>query len=388
MEPEQKHRFPWRKGNRFRLLVDGDRYFPAMLAAIDGARHYVLLLMYLCESGQVADRFIEALTAAAARGVRVHLLLDDFGSLPLRRPDRQRLLDGQVELVFCNPLRVGRWNRNLIRDHRKILVVDGEVAFTGGAGLADQFDPAVHPELYWHDLMLEVRGPCVGDWQTLFRETWEKWAGRPLPMAAPLLSPLSGGRPGRVAVQGPARNRADIVRSLIRRIRRARQRIWLATPYFLPSWKLRRTLRRQVRVGTEIRLLLPGPHTDNPPVRALGGRYYEKLLRDGIRIFEYQPRFLHGKVHLCDDWVSLGSTNLDRWGYRWNLDANQELQDPEIVGELKRLFEQDFAASQEFEYAEWLNRSVLERMAERFWGWVMTGTVWVSERRPNRGRRS
>lgn len=388
MEPEQKHRFPWRKGNRFRLLVDGDRYFPAMLAAIDGARHYVLLLMYLCESGQVADRFIEALTAAAARGVRVHLLLDDFGSLPLRRPDRQRLLDGQVELVFCNPLRVGRWNRNLIRDHRKILVVDGEIAFTGGAGLADQFDPAVHPELYWHDLMLEVRGPCVGDWQTLFRETWEKWAGRPLPMAAPLLSPLSGGRPGRVAVQGPARNRADIVRSLIRRIRRARQRIWLATPYFLPSWKLRRTLRRQVRVGTEIRLLLPGPHTDNPPVRALGGRYYEKLLRDGIRIFEYQPRFLHGKVHLCDDWVSLGSTNLDRWGYRWNLDANQELQDPEIVGELKRLFEQDFAASQEFEYAEWLNRSVLERMAERFWGWVMTGTVWVSERRPNRGRRS
>ncbi|MBE0599577.1 MAG: phosphatidylserine/phosphatidylglycerophosphate/cardiolipin synthase family protein [Desulfuromonadales bacterium] len=385
---QKEHRFPWRQGNRFRLLVDGDHYFPAMLAAIDGAQRYVLLLMYLCSSGKVTDQFIEALTAAAGRGVRVQLLLDDFGSLALRRPDRQRLLDGQVELVFCNPLRVGRWSRNLLRDHRKLLVVDGKVGFTGGAGLTDEFDPVATPELYWHDLMLEIRGPCVGDWQSLFRESWEKWSGRPLTMLELPPPPFEGGHPGRVAVQGATFDRADIVRSLIRRIRRARQQVWLATPYFLPSWKLRRNLRRQVQAGTEVRLLLPGPLTDNQPVRALGGRYYEKLLRDGIRIFEYQPRFLHAKIHLCDHWASIGSTNLDRWSYRWNLDANQELEDPAVIGELQRLFEHDFAVSRELRYDDWLKRSWPERLTERFWGLVLEGTVWVSERRPGRRGRS
>lgn len=385
---KSKYRFPARKGNRFRLLTDGRAFFPAMLAGIAEARHSILLLMYLFESGQVADAFIEALTAAARRGVRICLLLDDFGSFLLRRSDRQRLLDAGVEVVFCNPLRIGRWNRNLARDHRKILILDGQAAFTGGAGLTDNFDPAATPDLFWHDLMLEVRGPCVRDWQTLFRESWERWADRPLPVPDAAPPSFADGHAGRVTVQMRVRtgSRGEVLRSLVRRVRGARQRAWLATPYFIPSWKLRRDLRRRARTGTEVRLLLPGPHTDNPPVRTLGRRYYDKLLRDGVRIFEYQPRFLHAKIFLCDDWLSLGSTNLDRWGYRWNFDANQELDDPQVLAGIRELFEADFAASLEVTYEEWLGRSRTGRLAEMFWGWVLTAAVWSSERLPGRPR--
>lgn len=379
---QTKYRFPARKGNRYRLLTDGRAFFPAMLEAIAGAQQSILLLMYLCESGQVTQSFSDALIAAAGRGVRTCLLLDDFGSYLLRRGDRQRLLDGGIELVFCNPLRVGRWNRNLARDHRKILIVDGQVAFTGGAGLTDNFDPAIIPDLYWHDLMLEVRGPCVRDWHALFQESWEQWAGRPLPVSEPEPGFFPDGHSGRVTVQMRARtgSRGEVLRSLVRRVRGARQRVFLVTPYFLPTWKLRRDLRRRARTGTEVRLLLPGPHTDNPPVRTLGRRYYEKLLRDGVRLFEYQPRFLHAKVFLCDHWLSIGSTNLDRWGYRWNLDANQELEDPQVLAQIVELFESDLGASQEVRYEEWLRRSRAGRLAERFWGWVLTVAVWASER--------
>ncbi len=380
-----KYRFPRREGNRFRLLVDGSEFFPEMLGSIAAARRYILLEIYLFESGRIADHFIDALLAAAVRGVRVCLLLDDFGSFLLRRGDRQRLTAGGVELIFYNPLRLGRWLANLARTHRKLLVVDGTVAFTGGAGISDQFDPAARPGQYWHETMLEIRGPCVRDWQELFREDWEGKASAPrLDLPEAPLVPLPGGAPGRVVVHARALARSGIIRAFIRRIRRAENRVWLATAYFIPSWKLRRALRRAARADVDVRLLLPGPRTDHPAIRTIGRRYYEKMLRDGVRIYEYQPRFLHAKVLLGDNWLSIGSSNLDRWNHRWNLEANQEVEDPAITARVHELFAFDFAASREVYYAEWLRRAWYGRLAERFWGWVLTVVVWVSERRPGR----
>lgn len=373
----QKFRFPLREGNRYRLLVDGGEFFSAMLEAISTARRYILFEMYLFESGEVAERFIDALTAAAGRGVRVCLLLDDFGSFLLRRKDCQRLEEGGVEIAFHNPLKVGRWLLNIPRNHRKLLLVDGEVAFTGGAGITDRFDPALHPEHYWHEIMVEIRGTCVRDWQILFRETWERAAGPPLGLPAPVPSP-AGAHSGRLAVH--TRARGEITRSAINRIRRSENRVWFATAYFLPSWKLRRALRRAARAGRDVRLLLPGPYTDNPAVRLLGRRYYGKLLRDGIRIFEYQPRFLHAKLLLCDGWVSIGSSNLDHWNHRWNLEANQELEDAEILSRVETLFEADFAHSEEVTLAAWLRRPRLERAAEHILAWVMALTTRLGER--------
>lgn len=358
-----------------------------MLASIEEARHYVLLEMYLFESGETAERFIEALSAAAGRGVTVCLLLDDFGSFSLKRKDRQRLQAAGVRIALYNPLGVARWLLNLPRNHRKLLVVDGVVAYTGGAGITDQFNPQVHPESFWHETMIEVRGLCVRDWESLFGDTWMRWAGEPLRLPESPPASASGKRKGRVVVHPRARVRSDIMRSLVKRIRLAENRVWISTAYFIPSWKLRRSLMRAARSGVDVRLLLPGPLTDHPAVRLLGRRYYEKLLRDGVRIFEYQPRFIHAKVMICDGWASIGSSNLDHWNHRWNLEANQELTDPEVLALLETLFEENFQSSHEVHYHEWLRRPLHQRLTERLLGRVLALVGRVGEPRPPRPRR-
>jgi len=386
MKKRRKYRFPWRQGNRFELLVDGREFFPAMIESIRSARRYVLLEMYLFESGQVAERFIEALVAARGRGVRVCLLLDAFGSLYLRRRDRLRLTAAGIELTFYNPLHPLRWHRNLFRNHRKLLLVDGLVAFTGGAGLVDQFDPGLEPGHYWHEMMVAVRGPCVADWQRLFVETWGHWAPAPLAELEPEdEEPFVDGEEGRVAMHGRPAFPSEIMRSYLRHIARARRRVWLTTAYFVPPWKLRRALRRAARRGVDVRLLLPGPFSDHPGVRHIGSRYYQRLLRDGVRIFEYQPRFIHSKVLLCDHWLSIGSSNADRWNYRWNLEANQELHNSRVTEQVRQLFEEDIALCTEFDYEQWLGRSRFRRLREWFWGKVAVLAAWFSERRKHRG---
>ncbi|HEY9198019.1 MAG TPA: phospholipase D-like domain-containing protein, partial [Gammaproteobacteria bacterium] len=160
----------WRHGNRFHLRVDGNSFFPAMLEAIAAAERQILLEMYLVQSGRTFQRFADALGAAAQRGVRVCLLLDAFGCLGLTAADRDRLRAQGVELALYNPLRFGgALRRNLFRDHRKLLVVDDDCAFVGGAGLTDDFDPASRGERHWHDVMVEIRGPLVADWQAVFQ---------------------------------------------------------------------------------------------------------------------------------------------------------------------------------------------------------------------------
>lgn len=375
-----EYRFPWRAGNRIALLIDGNGFYPPMLEAIADARRYILLEMYLFESGTVADRFIEALTAAARRGVTVWVLLDAFGALKLKGADRQRLTSGGVALAFYNPLRLGKWFDNLARDHRKLLLVDGQVAFTGGAGITDDFDPPGHPERRWRETMVRIEGPVVADWQRLFELVWRRTTGAPGSLPAPQIREHADGMPGRVAVtEGPWR--AEITRSLLHDIRRAERRVWFATAYFVPSWRLRRALRRAARRGLDVRLLLAGPHTDHPAVRYAAQRFYERLLRHGVRIFEYQPRVLHSKTSLCDRRVSIGSSNFDRWNIRWNLEANQEVDDARFAAAVEAMFEADFRESVECRYGQWRRRPFWLRWRERFWGWV---DLWLNRLGPGR----
>lgn len=375
------YRFPWRRGNAFRLLIDGGVFLPAMVAAIEEARRYVLLEMYLWESGVVSDRFITALAAAAGRGVGVRLLLDDYGCYGLSKRDRQRLQDAGVLITLYNPIRFRRWHRNLFRNHRKMLLVDGTVAFTGGIGLTDRFDPELDPARHWHEAMLEIRGPVVQDWLRLFCETWEYWAKAPIQGLVVEPGEQIEGVSGRLTVQGRIHARSEIMRSFVSRIRNSRERIWVTTAYFVPSWKLRRALQGAARRGVDVRLLVPGPWSDHPAVRYIGRRFYERLLRDGVRIFEYQPRFLHAKVLLADQWVSVGSCNLDRWNYRWNLEANQETRGPEIVAEVQAMFTSDMGECREIQYADWQSRSRYPRLLEWFWGKVVTLVTRVTDGR-------
>jgi len=300
-------------------------------------------------------------------------LFDAYGAAGLGIALRERMQAAGVQLRWYNPVRWRRGIRNFHRDHRKLLLVDQRLAYVGGTGSTDEFWLPDEPRSPWHEVMVEIEGPLVGDWQQLFEQLWRarfSWRPSHQPVALRLPEcPPAGLGLGRVAYADAAQHR-DILLSLMRALKGAKQRIWLATPYFLPTWKIRRALRRAAARGVEVRLLLAGRHTDHPPVRFAGQRYYPKLLRAGVRIFEYQPRFLHLKMVLVDDWVSVGSCNFDHWNLRFNLDANVEALDPDFTRAVAASFIEDFGVSREITLDDWHQRPWWRRAQQRLWGWL------------------
>lgn len=359
--------WPWRSGNRFRLLSENEEYFERMLQAIEASVAYVLLEMYLVESGIIAGRFVEALGRAARRGVRVCTVFDGFGSLRLASGYRRSLTEAGVELRTFNPIRLRTKLQNFLRDHRKLLLVDGTTAFVGGVGLTDEFAIPGRPGQPWRDLMVEITGPVVTDWQRAFGRTWRR-AGGTLDLPDPLpCHDIVDGADGRVALS-EARARSVLANGVVRRIDASRARAWIMSAYFVPSRRFRKALRRAARRGVDVRLLVPGPLTDHPWVRQAARRYYGKMLRSGVKIFEYQPRMLHAKMIISDDWVSLGSSNLDRWSFKWNLEANQEIQNVGFAAGAAAVFEGDCAVSEMLSRRNWPQRAWLDRLQERIAG--------------------
>jgi phosphatidylserine/phosphatidylglycerophosphate/cardiolipin synthase-like enzyme len=211
--------------------------------------------------------------------------------------------------------------------------------------------------------MLEIKGPVVGDWQRAFARTWRRCGaelGIPDP---PACTPQPHGALGRLSLS-EARQRSVLANGVLRRIDAAASRVWIMSAYFVPSRRFRKALRRTARRGVDVRLLLPGARTDHPWVRQAARRFYGKMLRSGVKIFEYQPRMLHAKLILCDEWLSVGSSNLDRWSFRWNLEANQEIANADTAAEAARLFEGDFAASRAISRRDWRQRARLDRLRE------------------------
>lgn len=376
-----KYRFNWRQGNRFELLIDGSQFFPRMLNRITSARITVWLEMYLFETSSVASQFIDALLKAANRGVSVKILLDDFGSRGLNQEERGLLAHDNIDMCFYNKLRWAKLFENMARDHRKLLIVDGETAYVGGAGINDKFAPSLHGvDRQWRETMLEISGPVLADWQILFAEVWRACGNPRIEENFVETEILSDNIRGRVMVASGIRAQG-IMRAVIKRIRASRQSVWLSTAYFVPSRKLRRSLRRAARQGADVRLLLAGPETDHPAIRIAGHRYYTALLRSGVRIFEYQPRVLHSKTLICDQWVSMGSSNFDRWNLRWNLEANQAVDDLQFSKAVVAMFTDDFTQCSEIKLADWLRRPGYLKWWERFWGRI---DLWLH--RLGRGR--
>lgn len=371
---KQKYHFEWQEQCHFELLIDGSNFFEAMLQAIDEAEKFVLLELYLIESGNVTRRFVNALIRARQRDVEVKIIFDDYGTRLLDPLDREKLIAQGIELNFYNPVNYRRFYRSLRRDHRKLLVVDGLIAFIGGAGLSDAFQPPFFPEQAWHDVMVSAEGPVVEDWITVFTDIWKRVTTAPLALPAYHTKSFHDGQLGRVTIaEGPRLQ--EINRSFIKRVRNAEHRVWLTTPYFIASHKIRRSLIRCAKSGTDVRILLPGPFSDHPWVTHASRGFYSRLLRHGVRIFEYQPRFPHAKIELCDNWCSIGSSNLDRWNQRWNLDANQEIDDSDFARQVMEMFEQDFEQSIEISYTQWLSRSRWQRLRE----WLSGRIVMVLE---------
>jgi len=363
---KNKYRFPWRSGNQFQLLIDGRQFYPCMLDAINEAKSYVCLETYLIESGKITDRFIEALLNARSRGVIVYVFLDSYGSQGLKEKDREKLIQAEVQLEFYNPVNLFHFYLSLERNHRKLLLVDGCTGFVGGAGITDDFMPAKMPDNSWHEVMVRIEGAVLHDWLELFSHSWHKTSRSPTKLPVHNLNEPIEKSMGRLSI-ADGYLRQEINRSLIKRCRNAEQKIFISTPYFILSIKLRRALRKAARQGLDVRILVPGKISDHPWVSRASRGYYTRLLRAGVRIFEYQPRFLHAKVQLCDNWVSIGSSNLDRWNQRWNLDANQEIDDSKFSQEVRRLFELNFSQSEEIIFANWRIRPRRQRITEWFY---------------------
>ncbi len=370
-------RYRYLPGNEFQLLVDGEQCGQTFLAAIAEARSQILFEMYLIESGRFASLLIEALRQAAERGVQVYVLLDHFGSNGLSAEDRVRLRYPGIELVWYNPIRLLNWLTNFHRDHRKLIIVDQTVAFVGGFCITDKFWPVVDssdqvvkaPES-WLDVAVKIEGPVIDQWRELFFQVWSRTAEQPLGLSS-RRSPMVGSMSGRVAWANGHLHQG-ILRELLSRTRKANRRVWIATPYFVPSRRIRRTLLRAAKRGVDVRVLLPGPKTDHPGVRFASWRYYKQLLHYGVRIYEYQPRFIHAKVILADDWVSIGSCNLDHWNQRWNLEANQEVHDPRFARCVQEFFQSSFVESEEQNLRDWLQPLWYRRLLAYIWGRVDT----------------
>ena len=371
-------RFPWREGNDFKILVDGINFLPPMLDAIQSARHSVFLEMYLVESGSVINRFISAIQKAAYNSVKVYILFDDYGAIGLKDQDRKRLQHKNIHLAYYNKLKshstlynlyriiLRKQAHGLHRNHRKLLLIDNTLAFVGGIGLTDEFDPPHHPENQWRETVVSIKGPVISDWQQLFASTWNACSQQELPILEYTPNQPAGKQLARISVYDYQKG-GDLLHSLTKQINHAQQLVWFSTAYFVPSWRIRRALKRAARSGADVRLLLPGSITDHPAVRYASHRFYGRLLRNGVRIFEYQPRFFHAKCVLCDDWVSIGSSNFDRWNLRWNLEANQEIKDEVLAAQIKNVFIEDFSNSLEFTYEEWQKRKWHLRLRQWFW---------------------
>ena len=359
--------FPWRDGNRVQLLVDGDRFFPAIFEAIDRARRRVWIILYLAEKGRVLDQAALHLSEAARRGVDVRLLLDDFGTRGIDAENCRRMKQAGVVIARYNPIRPGRLLDNLFRDHRKLILAD-EAAFVGGLGFTDEFLPGAVARP-WRETVIRIEGPCVSDWARVFRHAWDRWSEQRIHARTGEPRESVDHLSGRVVLSS-SHAPSGIRRSAIARMHSARRRIWLATAYFVPSRRFRRQLRHAAHRGVDVRILLPGPYTDHPAVRHAGHRFYARLMRAGVRIFEYQPRFTHQKVLLCDDHVSIGSANFDRWNLRWNEEANQEIQAREFADAVAAMLEADFRQSEELDLARWLGRPLTEKWLDLYFSLI------------------
>ena len=366
MSINKNQQFPWRKENAFNLMKNGSVFYPKMLKAIDNAQSLILLETYFVESGEITSQFVMSLITAAKRGVKVFVLFDAMGSRNLNDSDRSLLEDNAVNLCFYRPLKFKFLLDNFYRDHRKLLLIDDSIAFVGGAGLSDRFIG----EDYWRDNMVEIKGSVVLDWHQLFLGTWKKHSKSSIPAynMTQSLNPQFKAL-GRVAYsRGYFLN--DIKKNLMKNIKKSKSRVWLASAYFVPSLKLRRTLYNAASQNIDVKLLVPGIKTDNPMSRYIGQGYYNKLLKKGVKIYEYNQHFIHSKVVLVDEWITIGSSNLDRWGAKWNLEANQEINDKTFSKCIYDMFIADLENTTEITLEIWKKRAISQKIRIWFWKYM------------------
>lgn len=362
--PRLSH-MPGLTGNRVHLLIDGEATFAAIFAALAGARRAILLQFFIIRDDALGQRLCDVLLERAAAGVQVHVLYDGIGSHALSTRFIERLRGGGVQ-IHAFPTRGGLFNRFQLnfRNHRKIVVVDGEIGFLGGLNLGVEYLGHTPPLAPWRDTHVEVRGPVVASLQEAFAEDWF-WACEQLP---PLLLPGRQDSPGQlcqVIASGPADPQETCSLLFVEVIQAARERIWLSSPYFVPDEAVSAALRLAVLRGVDVRLLLPA-RADHHVVFAASSLYAFEALRAGVRVFRYQPGFLHQKALLIDDEISLlGSANLDNRSFRLNFEVSLLTFDAGFNQQVAAMLEEDFSRSRELVNADRRNLDRLQQLGMR-----------------------
>ena len=354
---------PFTGGNRLEVLNNGDEFYPAMLDAIDAAEVSVTIEAYIYWAGAIGLDFARALAAKAQQGLPVKILLDAVGSATIGSDILKTLETGGCQLAWYNPIHwytLGRFNH---RTHRKSLIVDGRIGFTGGAGIADHWKGHAQSPEHWRDVQVRIEGPAVGALQTGFAQNWLQSTGE-------LVTGLdyyptfdsSEGLWLQTIMSSPETGSSAVRTMYYLSIVSARESISIANPYFVPDETAIATLLDAKQRGVHVRILVSGARNDNWLARHNSVRLYGPLLEAGIEILEYNRTMLHHKVMIVDDvWATVGTTNFDNRSFAHNEESNVCFHDREAVERLARDFERDAAVSERVQLDAWRRRGLLER---------------------------
>jgi cardiolipin synthase len=362
------------RGNRVEILTNGAQFYPAMRDAIRAAEASVNLEGYIFRPGEAATMLIDAMVERATAGVEVRLVLDWVGSAWMGGEAARRLREAGCRLSFYQPITWYRLHRLNNRTHRELLVVDGRVAFTGGAGVADWWLKPEGRTPAWRDTMARIEGPIVAALQGVFAENWLECCGEILTSPRQWPELVKAGDTEAMLVKSSPSDRATSSRVVFQMlIEGAVSEIDISTPYFLPDRALRRVLIRAARRGVRVRVLVPGALTDQRFVRLASRRMYNELLEGGVRLYEYRPSMTHCKALVVDrTWAVIGTTNIDNRSFEHNDEVNVAFRERAVAERLQRDLEADLMASDEITLATWAGRSPLEKL--------LSPVCWILER--------
>jgi cardiolipin synthase A/B len=357
-------------GNRAQALVNGDQIFTDMLKAIGGARKTITFESYIYWSGETGAAFTHALIERARAGVKIHLLFDALGSGRIDDKSVKQMKAAGVEVEKYNPWRWNTLAQINNRTHRKIMVVDGRIGYTGGAGIADEWSGNAQDPKHWRDTHFRLEGPAVAQMQAAFMENWIEVTGNVLHGEEyfPELA-RAGSHAAQFVVSSPGGGSESMQLMYLLSIAAAAKSIKLSAAYFVPDDVEIRTLVAAAGRGVRVQIIVPGHETDSPAVRRASRSTWGELLRAGVEFYEYQPTFFHCKVMIVDElWVSVGSTNFDARSFSVNDEANLNVYDRDFAAAQARIFEDDLSRSRRISLEEWEKRPWTEKLWEHTMG--------------------
>jgi cardiolipin synthase len=359
---------PLTHGDSYIVHTDGTAAFPALLEAIDRARHRVSFETYVYNSGEIADRFTAAFEAAAQRGVEVRLVLDSVGANKIEKDHIERLERAGCKIVWFNKVSGFSLEEINYRTHRKSLIIDGDVAFVGGIGVSDYwaFDTERGPR--WRDTQIEVRGPAAVYIEGSFNENWIEGGAVVEPDLLPHDDAPAGRAKSIVVWSGPEGGASGMKLLYLLAIASARRSLDIESPYFILDESTEWSLAEARRRGVTVRMVVEGDITDAKPVKFASRAAYERLLERGIELYEYQPAMMHAKVIIIDGVLTVfGSANFDNRSLELNDELNIAAFDPSLAARLQADFDRDIARSAKLNLDSWRSRPLHIRARERLW---------------------